>query len=123
MVTWPYRRNCIISVTDFNDRECGDKFRARLKEHHLDWAIDQGHLHVSMADEPWEYFDCSQAKNSAHIAGLHAAAGVLECKLRNVYLVNLDGDYVFTEVWLKQCLDRAMDEWSSTLCTDWVSPP
>ena len=50
--------------------------------------------------------------------GLHAAVGVLECKLRNVYLVNLDGDYVFTEVWLNQCLERAMVECQS-LPADW----
>ena len=118
MVTWPYRRNCIISITDFNDRESGNMFRAWLKDHYLDGAIDQGHLHMLMAEKQWKHFECSQAMNSAHIAGLCAAVGTLDCKLRNVYLVNLDGDYVFTEVWLNQCLERAMVECQS-LPADW----
>ena len=72
-----------------------------------------------MAAKPWKHFDCSKAKNSAHIAGLHAAVGALECNLRKVYLVNLDGDNIITPDWLKQCLERAMVEWESLMIDDW----
>ena len=111
-VTWPYRRNVVFAICEFNHADEEQKrFYAWLSEH-FRWPLLQGHVCIARTRTPWDYFDCSKAKNTAHIMGVQLA-GSLQADLRKTYLINLDGDNIFSEEWLLSAFSRAEEECAS----------
>ena len=91
---------------------------------HMSWPLLQGHVNVASATKPWSYFDCCQGKDSAHAFGCQVAL-CMKADMKKVYLVNMDGDNVFTERWLEDALNRAEQECKSmppTWCQEVIAP-
>ena len=89
----------------------GSELRESL-EVNAAFPMAQGHVFLWRADQPWQYFDCSTAKNTAHIYGV-VAASRLGWRQRDVFVVNLDGDNVVSPQWMRHVEEVAQESLAS----------
>jgi len=110
-VTWPYRRNVVWAIADFNEDVEGPDTVATLLKTTLRDAVNHGHVCYAHATLPDGVFHCPLAKNTAHAMVQHIARENL-FPLDKIFVVNIDNDNIITPRFLQSVAEVAVQQCS-----------
>ena len=101
--TWQFRAHITWLIVDFNEDERILEGLASM----VPFAVMEEHVRVFRPAEPMRYYDCSLAKNTAHMA-TQALTGKYPPEW--LYVVNVDNDNMITQEFCLDALDVALQE-------------
>ena len=111
--TWAHFPSEIVwCIVDFNDPE-GEDYLGPWFYGFMSFASCADHIFLCRPRKPWQCYECPVAKNTAHIAGAYVARELLGYPAHRVYLCNIDGDNLLTNVFLTALCERANLELSN----------
>ena len=116
--TWQFRRHITWIITDFNEDEAIADALAEL----VPIAVIENHVRYCRSETPFQYYDCSVAKNTAHMATQALTGKAFPADM--LYVVNVDNDNVVTQEFCVDVLKSSFTELQqpcARVATQWVS--